>query len=70
MEYPLIRTFLDELPMDQLAAIESISPVRLLLHLQLTATDGSFAAHPERYRLAMGDLRPSGLPPISREMPR
>lgn len=28
MEYPVIHTFLDELPMDQLVVIESISSVR------------------------------------------
>lgn len=44
MEYALIADFLNELPVDQLAEIESVSPVseaRTLEHLMPNTTTGS-----------------------------
>ena len=63
MEYPLIRTFLDELPMDQLSEVESSSPVRAAYPLEqgrrLMGT-----AYSQGNGLVVGNVPPPGLPAV------
>lgn len=65
LEYRVIADFLHELPMEQLAEIEGMSPVGTASshHMGLTRS-----AHPKRYRLALGVLSAQGLSDLLRSV--